>query len=743
MRTYKYCNPIFCLLILLIPYSIIGIEPGTGPQSGDIYREYSIFPSDEGSGYWRVTNPNAISSGAKRFLPNPVMRFEISDLTQAIKAEAVIDYWGGHTGTIDRKFSINDNKWIELPYPATIQQRPYNYAFQMNAIVDVPLEHLLKGRNTITGTCSHVDSTSWGQWGWYRITFRVYYDESKPHPSGQILAPVSGETIGDIPNIIAEGNSNAGVSHINIIGFYDGYDVDGNGIYADWHRNYNGRRLEDHIGYDGQEPFAITWDTKWIPDQDNIQIRAHIADNNGYVYVTEPVTNLSLQRNDRIVKMYHATGVHEDFAVRMGEKAACQTSIPDRLFNASEASLHLRTWNGYNHGERNWGYLNDWRFTPPGENHCYDYGIKSIPVSVLQEKSNKILFTSSTHEHGVEILWPGPSIAVSYSLELAAYWEASAYSGAAPMKIYFNGQKSVVPRNQEITDYSWNFRDGTIANGDTVSHVFENPGLYAVELTITDNNGETATHTEEIYIHDAQFAIDCKSVAASYDKSPYDKCKSIDGNFDTFWMSVGDGQWIQYDLRALKTLQACYLAFSSGDKTTYRFSIETSVDSVSWNATSNSPFTSSGYSTEYELFNFDDVTAQWIRIVFHGSSFTANSVSEFAAYGSDSVSTDVEIGTMDQAMPEEFILHQNYPNPFNPATKICYSIPKQANIKLTVHNILGQHIKTLADDNFPAGKYTVEWNGTDTYGQTVGNGIYFYKIQTDEFSEVRKMVVLR
>lgn len=76
--------------------------------------------------------------------------------------------------------------------------------------------------------------------------------------------------------------------------------------------------------------------------------------------------------------------------------------------------------------------------------------------------------------------------------------------------------------------------------------------------------------------------------------------------------------------------------------------------------------------------------------------------------------------------PVEFELSQNYPNPFNPSTRIEYALPHPGHVRLMVYNVLGQLVATLVDEERPAGRFAVEWNGTGLNGNVLGSGVYFY-----------------
>ena len=107
---------------------------------------------------------------------------------------------------------------------------------------------------------------------------------------------------------------------------------------------------------------------------------------------------------------------------------------------------------------------------------------------------------------------------------------------------------------------------------------------------------------------------------------------------------------------------------------------------------------------------------------------------------SDSLSISDEYNLM---IPEDYNLFQNYPNPFNPVTQITYSIPQQSYIVLEIFDLTGAHMKTLVDGKQNSGMQTVQWDGTDKNGILVGTGVYLYRINSNSFSQTRKMVLIK
>ena len=94
-------------------------------------------------------------------------------------------------------------------------------------------------------------------------------------------------------------------------------------------------------------------------------------------------------------------------------------------------------------------------------------------------------------------------------------------------------------------------------------------------------------------------------------------------------------------------------------------------------------------------------------------------------------------------VPRDYSLDQSYPNPFNASTVIKFNTKHDGHVRLDVYNILGQKVKTLVDEFRHYGPQAVDWDGTDVSGQAVPTGLYFYRLVTNDFSDVKKMVLLK
>lgn len=89
-------------------------------------------------------------------------------------------------------------------------------------------------------------------------------------------------------------------------------------------------------------------------------------------------------------------------------------------------------------------------------------------------------------------------------------------------------------------------------------------------------------------------------------------------------------------------------------------------------------------------------------------------------------------------IPESFALHQNYPNPFNPVTKIKFDVPKSSFVTLKIYDVAGKEVLTVTSAQLNSGSYSYDWNAS-----AYASGIYFYKLETKDFTSVKKMILIK
>ena len=165
---------------------------------------------------------------------------------------------------------------------------------------------------------------------------------------------------------------------------------------------------------------------------------------------------------------------------------------------------------------------------------------------------------------------------------------------------------------------------------------------------------------------------------------------------------------------------------------------------VGFTATSPDSFLLSDFLMESNYYNvYYDSGFGWFCVNPPGDWRTVVGnplIQAIVKYDSSPTDVDTEVVTL---LPSSINLYQNFPNPFNPETEIRYNLPKGAYVELTVHNILGQRLRTLVKEYQNVGRKSVHWDGKDDSGVKVASGIYFYLLKTGEFKESKKMVLLR
>ena len=138
--------------------------------------------------------------------------------------------------------------------------------------------------------------------------------------------------------------------------------------------------------------------------------------------------------------------------------------------------------------------------------------------------------------------------------------------------------------------------------------------------------------------------------------------------------------------------------------------------------------------------NITSATIEWTVDVTDGiDTVTANNAPfTLIVDGSDALSALAE-----KLIPEVFALHQNYPNPFNPVTILRYDLPENANVNITIYDMMGRVVSNLVSSQQNAGYKSIQWNATNDKGAQVSAGLYLYTIQAGKFRQVKKMVLLK
>ncbi len=319
----------------------------------------------------------------------------------------------------------------------------------------------------------------------------------------------------------------------------------------------------------------------------------------------------------------------------------------------------------------------------------------------------------------------------------------------------------------------WDWADGSTSAGMvsetngagtvTGNHTYTTAGVYTVKLTVTDNDGKSGeAFFRYVVVYDPSAGyvtgggwID--SPAGAYVDNPdltgkanfgfvskYAKGKTTPEGNTQFSFKVADLKFhsTSYDWLVIAGAHAKYkgsgMINNSGD---YGFMLTATDGQVNgggdvdkfrikiWRKDANETVV-----YDNQLGAPDDADAtdeiEGGSIVIHSSSSAKSS----------EMSAD---GTTPVALPESYALFQNYPNPFNPETEIRFALPQASYVVVKIFNLVGAEIRTLVDETREAGYHRVRWNGKDKNGKAVASGIYLYQLRAGNFSQVRKMSLVR
>jgi hypothetical protein len=143
---------------------------------------------------------------------------------------------------------------------------------------------------------------------------------------------------------------------------------------------------------------------------------------------------------------------------------------------------------------------------------------------------------------------------------------------------------------------------------------------------------------------------------------------------------------------------------------------------------------------DYPLYNYTTLTKYRSR---RNRNDTAMPTSLTQSYYRANIQIELNtvMGVSNQTItdiPKKYDLKQNYPNPFNPETKISFDIPKQGFVSLRIYDLLGREVRTLVNEVKSPGSYNIDFNASE-----LSSGVYFYKLETNGFTDIKKMMLIK
>ena len=411
-------------IITFLLITLTGTSLSGQPKPGDVFREYIWLPDlavEEGGKFLRVGGKldYKINSGhfpANRHDDGHVLFGQYLKLNQAVSAELVIEKLGSHDDTRNLRVSINRNPSIRIPNAKGIPEPEWDYMHHNYPVVNIPLDHLNEGwENTFRFDVDSVQRWNWPQNIIYGLVLRIYYNPEIADFKTNIMGISQGSALERNQRLGIE-NPILNIRQVEYIGFYDGLNHEGDGIYTQWHYHYFRGRVIHHIGTADMFPYKTIWDTSWIPDQEDIKVAARIVSNSGLIYFTEPVERLKLGR-DYIIELCKPFDQPKNWVTREDEFESMinVTGDPTRI---KEARIYWTSWSPcYANGI----YINGIKVFDK-EGPCYEYmahDIKIEDISIIKQginiiKTGKEPLHDGQMVHGMEVQWPGIMLKVKY-----------------------------------------------------------------------------------------------------------------------------------------------------------------------------------------------------------------------------------------------------------------------------------------------------------------------------------------
>ena len=344
-----------------------------------------------------------------------------------------VSIWCGHPGTADRAVTVNGRSTLPLPGPAGAGDEPQ--VGHVHKTFELKRTDVVNGWNALQFTCENGSSF----WGHYVVDSATLSAVLKPDAKEIEEAGLAGFSV-DLkqtrgPREYPRGTLPAGqvslfpaagerrweplIGRQVISAYYRGYDENGSGdgtvLEADWHGFEKDGEPVGVVGETTASSSGVVWDTSLLPAQDGMTFRVTTHFENGLVHESPPIPAPPIAHPDGVtVNLYGPESVPTPFWTRVGEKKSCVINIPHDPADVERAQLHVVLWDG-EHGENadlvtlNGEILKD--AIGPGDHETY-YRVVEIPPGLLRRGPNEFAVRAETTHHGIEVLMPGPAIAV-------------------------------------------------------------------------------------------------------------------------------------------------------------------------------------------------------------------------------------------------------------------------------------------------------------------------------------------
>ena len=345
------------------------------------------------------------------------------DLFLITGAELYVELWGGHPGTANKRVTVNGRSTYQIPKVGT-EDGHCTFSYP---VVKLSIDDLVNGQNAFQWAVEQ-GTTFWGHAMVDQASLRFALTNGHPHFVDIGLAEFSATVAATVfSTATSEGihlELEAGRQFSNQIesvlfqGWYDGYDENGNLRGCDWHGFTLDREPVAFLERVTQKPFVMNWDTRLFPAQKNVAVRAFVRfkDAPGLIYVTAATPGLVIpDRRGRSVDLYEPVDLPASFWSRDNNEKTCTILIDVNVDLIEEAELIVTTWTGGPGEVEDYFTINGQHF-PIAEGHGHTRQFNRIPVDpkILRQGKNVIRLLSDTEHHGIEVIYPGPSLMIRH-----------------------------------------------------------------------------------------------------------------------------------------------------------------------------------------------------------------------------------------------------------------------------------------------------------------------------------------
>jgi len=426
-------KPVFFLMLVLLPAAIATATEKKGADRGRFLRSYWYERGIEhGNPFFnsrfRVNAPEAVLHPSfmhrSEVRGNGMMLILIEEnLSLLAGAELYLELWGGHPGTANKRVTINGRTSYKIPEVGTEKKNcTHSYPTLPLKITD-----LVNGYNALQFACDQ-GTTFWGHFIVDNACLRAVLKDDHPDLKKAGLADfgaaitvhpmIRDREVFPIELTVPSSMQNK-IASVDFWSSCRSYDENGNGKFTDWHGFTKNRMPQAILGTDSEAPFSIEWDVSMLPAQDNVAVKAivHLKDDPQITYETPAVRGLSIPpRKESRVRLYTSKDLPSPFWSRASRKNECTIVIDEGPEQIERAELHVVIWDGGRGKTRNPFTLNGHPLPVAGKGrHDVLYRKLNIDPSILKRGPNRIILLSDTDHHGIEVLLPGPALAVRSS----------------------------------------------------------------------------------------------------------------------------------------------------------------------------------------------------------------------------------------------------------------------------------------------------------------------------------------